>query len=186
MEEFTLEQDETVLLTVRRHWLVFTLELLPFAVGAFIPFLVAPLLGTLAASLPEGSVLPFTTSLSEPAVRLALGLWWLFLWVAAFTVFTRSYLDQWVITSTRVVNIGQEGFFHRRVESYLLVRIQDVSTEIQGLIPTLVGFGSVRIETAGDASRTFRMYGLPKPEAIRDLIIREIAKLHKVGSLPPL
>lgn len=186
MEEFTLEHGETVMLTVRRHWLVFTLELLPFALGAFIPFVVSPLLGALTASLPAGSVLPFTTSLAEPAVRLALGLWWLFLWVAAFTVFTRSYLDQWVITNTRVVNIRQEGFFHRRVESFLLARVQDVTTEIRGLIPTLVGFGSVRVETAGDASRMFRMYGLPNPEAIRDLIIREIAKLHKVGSLPPL
>lgn len=182
LEEFELEPGEAVMLTVRRHWLVFILELLPFAIAAIIPFLIPPAIAYLGANLPEGAVdRTFSLDLSQGTVRLTLGLWWLFLWTAAFTVFTRAYLDLWVVTSTRIANIKQEGFFHRRVESFLLTRVQDITTEVRGIIPTLLGFGSVRVETAGEASRTFRMKGLPDPEGIRDLIIREVALLHEKG-----
>jgi len=40
------------------------------------------------------------------------------------------------------------------------------------------------VETAGDASQHFLMNGIPAPEAIRDLILREIAALHPSTSAP--
>ena len=179
LEEFALEPGERVLLEIRRHWVVFALELLPFLIAALIPFLIPLLFGTLGERFQD---LDVSFSLSEPVVRLALGIWWLMVWASAFATFTRSYLDLWVVTTTRIANIRQEGFFDRRVESFLLARVQDVTTEVSGIIATLFGIGSVRVETAGNASRTFRMHGLPDPEAVRDLVIREVARINEAGT----
>ncbi len=183
IEEFDLEPGESVTRTARVHWLVFGLDMLPFAIAALLPFLVPPFVNYVAAHLPQGPYpVTFSIDLSESIVRLALGLWWLFLWTGAFTVFTRAHLNLWIVTSKRVVNIKQVGFFNRRVESFLLSHVQDITTEVRGLVPTIFGFGTVRVETAGEESRTFRMQGLPNPEAMRDLIIREIGLIHDTGA----
>lgn len=180
LEEFTLEPGEQVLMELRRHWIVFALEFLPFVIAALLPFLVPVLFAFAGAGLDSISNLKL--SFADPMTRLAVGIWWLLIWASAFASFTRSYLDLWIVTTTRIANIKQVAFFNRRVESFLLARVQDVTTEVSGIVSTLFGIGSVRVETAGGASRTFRMHGLPDPEAVRDLIIREVARINEAGT----
>lgn len=179
MEEFTLEPGESITLAVRKHWFVFTLELLPYFILALVPLFVLSFASGLIAANPSfASGVTGDLSLSNPLLRLALGLYWLVLWTGTFNTFTRYYLDQWVITTTRIVDIHQYGFFDRHVSSFLLGHVQDVTTDVNGLFPTLFGYGTLRVETAGDASQHFLMGGIPNPEGIRDLILREISALH--------
>ena len=53
-----------------------------------------------------------------------------------------------------------------------------MTTTIDGLFATLLDYGTVRAETAGEAADEFKMAGIPDPAGIRDLIMREIADLH--------
>ncbi|HVW71734.1 MAG TPA: PH domain-containing protein [Candidatus Paceibacterota bacterium] len=179
MEEFTLEPGESITLAVRKHWVVFTLELLPFVIVALVPLIILFFSSRLLAMDPSlASGLAGDLSLDNPYLRLGLGLFWLVIWTGAFNTFTRYYLDQWVITTSRIVDIHQFGFFDRHVSSFLLNHVQDVTTDVNGVFPTMFGYGTLRVETAGDASQHFLMGGIPNPEAIRDLILREIALLH--------
>ncbi len=175
MEEFELEPGERIITSVRKHWLVFLIEVLPFVLLALLPLAVEPLL----ARLPEGYVSTGAFDVSEPWTRLLLGSWWLFMWTGLFNAFTKFYLDVWVITTARIVDIHQHYFFKREVSSFLLVRVQDVTTEVSGVLETLIGFGTLRVETAGDSSKDFEIRGVPNPEGLRDLIMREIAEIHK-------
>lgn len=175
MEEFELEPGEMVITQVRQHGFVLFLRLLPFALLALIPLIVAPFLDLFRAATAGSAALAFAPL--APHVRFFLGLWWLFLWMGAFSVITKYFLTVWVITSHRIVDIEQLTFFSRKVSSFLLVRVQDVTTDVHGVLATLIGFGDINVETAG-ALEKFCMRGIRQPEHIRDLVMREVAKLH--------
>lgn len=184
MEEFELEPGEEIIRTVRQHSFVLFFKIVPYVVLAVVPFVIFAVLNVLLSFAP-GLALPgglsFTTASS--GVRFFLGLWWLILWMSLFTTLTKFFLTQWVITSTRIVDIRQYAFFNRSVSSFLLIRVQDITTEVSGLFGTLVGFGSLNVETAGRDER-FVMYGVSGPENVRDLIMGQVATLHADGSTP--
>lgn len=178
-EDFELEHGEHTRLSVRKHWLVFTVELLPYVFFALVPFFIQYGASMLAAANP--AFLPYADALSlgNPWVRLAFGLWWLLMWTGAFNTFTKYYLDVWIITTQRIIDVHQLGFFRRTVTSFLLSRVQDVTTSVHGFLPTVFHFGTLRVETAGDASENFAMDGIPRPEDLRNLILREVEDLRE-------
>jgi hypothetical protein len=182
MEEFELEPGEQVILSVRKHWLVFAVKLLPYATLALVPLALPFLFSVGIAALPDPSALASRApDLGAPWAKFALGLWWLLLWTGAFNTFTRYYLDVWVVTTTRIVDIRQIGFFRRHVSSFLLGHIQNVTTEVNGFLATLFDFGTIRVETAGQDEH-FLMRGVGEPGELRDLIMREVATFHEAGT----
>lgn len=183
MEEFQLDAGERVTRTVRKHWFVLLVSFIPFLLLAWLPTIVPGLLMKLSSASPDVLSLFGQLSFENPWFRLFLGLWWLLLWIGAFNAFTQYYLNHWVITTSRIVRIRQHGFFSREVSSFLLVKVQDVSTSVDGIFADLLGYGCVRVETAGDASRHFSMDGVEDPTGMRDLIMSEIAALHSTTSV---
>lgn len=175
MEEFELEPGEHITLVVRQHIFVLFLKLLPYALFAIAPFIIAPFFSMFVMRATD-SAAALSGDLSA-SFRFFIGIWWLFLWMAAFQVITKYFLTSWVITSHRIVDIEQIGFFRRKVSSFLLIRVQDVTTDVRGIFSTLLGFGDIHVETAGSHEK-FCMRGVHSPENLRDLIMREVAALH--------
>ena len=103
-----------------------------------------------------------------------LGGWWLLVATAAFNAFTRAYLNLWVLTNHRIVDIKQRRYFNRVVSSLLLGRVQDVTIDVEGVLESLLGFGDIHVQSAGTTER-FRMRGIPRPEAMRDIILKYVA-----------
>ncbi len=182
MEEFELEPGEQVIRSVRKHWFVFFASLLPFLLLAYVPVLIPKVAAWLSSVNPTSPLPIKDLSLDAPLMRLFTGLWWLILWIGAFNTFTQYFLNVWVITSQRIVDIHQYGFFDRQVSSFLLARVQDVTTSVDGFFADILGYGCVRVETAGNESKHFAMDGIRDPQAMRDLIMREIAALHPAGN----
>lgn len=172
------------MVSVRKHWFVFLIELLPFALMALFPLLLPILLSVLVTAAGTPGVDMTAVTFSNRWYRLGVGLAWLILWIGAFNRFTAYFLNRWIITNTRVVSIHQYGFFDRQVSSFLLVKVQDVTTTVGGIFATLLNYGTVRAETAGEAAACFKMTGIPDPTGIRDLIMREIADAHDAAARP--
>lgn len=162
MEGFELEPGESITLLVRRHWALLALRLLPDFFLAAAPYIL---------------LVSFTGAAPTPEARFLLGVWWLLIWIGAFSHLSRYYLNAWVITTSRIIDIRQPHFFVRDISSFLLDRVQDVTTSVDGLFATAVGFGTLSVETAGHTEK-FVMTGVPDPTAIRDLIMREVTALH--------
>lgn len=181
MEEFELEPGEQVIKRVRKHVFIIVIELIGYAFFAWLPSLIPAFLSAGATASPALTTLALNFSLENPWVRLTLGLWWLFVWIAAFSAFTRYILTQWIITTTRIVDIHQFGFFNRQVSSFLLNRVQDVTTDVDGFFSTILGFGTLNVETAGRDEK-FNMTNIAHPADLRDLIMREVAALHADGA----
>ena len=147
-----LNSGEEVICRARRHWFVIFLEFLFLLVMATAPALLQ-------------SFIPFLGGL----FFFAYSLWLVAVWILGFVAWTNFYLDVWIITNQRVIDIEQKGFFHREVASCHLEDVQDITTNIAGLIPTLLNYGDLRIQTAGE-SREFLLTLAARPDFVKQKI----------------
>jgi len=110
-----------------------------------------------------------------PLFLLLVSFYYLFVWVFFFFSFIDYYLDVWIITSERIIDIQQQGFFARTISEQRLYRVQDVTSEVHGFLPTILKYGNVYVQTAGHQQRFF-FHEVPNPDEIRDLIIKLVEK----------
>jgi hypothetical protein len=167
MQQFALEPGERIIRSARKHWFLFATGLLPYAILAVIPFAIPSMLRLTPAAVPALDALNTHRALWHGA----LGVWLLVVWTGAWGSFTRYFLNLWVLTNERIVDIKQFGYFNRKVSSLMLHRVQDVTTDVVGVIPSFLGIGGITVQSAG-AVDEFHMRGIPHPEEMRDLILR--------------
>lgn len=170
MREFELEPGEHVVLQARKHWFLFLAELLPYAILAILPFALPKLLLLAPPMAPYAALFDFST----PMARAVLGVWLLLAWTGAWGAFTRYFLNAWVLTNLRIVDIEQRRYFSREVSSLFLSRVQDITTEVVGVLPSLMGIGDIKVQSAG-ADVEFVMHGIPRPEQMRDVILKYVS-----------
>lgn len=153
-------EGEQIKVFFRKYWISF----LPTIIFCFFLLLI-PLITFL--------VLRFTNlGVSDFKNLLLLGFSSYILVVLAFflTTFIDYYLDVGIITDQRIVDIAQNGLFHRTVSEQDLIRIQDVKVKKQGIFQTFFDFGDVFIQTAGEAPN-FNFSSIPKPNEAAQVIL---------------
>lgn len=160
------QPDEKVLLVLHRHWAPFIKEIIRVLILALVPAML--LWGGLALSQTEID----RTSIVYASVILAGGLFYLFLGILLYGFWLDYYLDLFVVTNKRVVDIEQRGLLSRTVAEQPLNRIQDVTSEIEGLAAHVFKYGNVYIQTAGQKERFF-FEQVPNPE----IVVRTILSL---------
>lgn len=178
MEEVDLQPGEHVITSVRQHLFVLAFRLLPFLVLFFVPAFLEGAYRAFIAAVPGATELTGSGALAQ----FLTGAWWLFVWMGAFHTFTRFYLTVWIITNFRIVYIQQYSLFSRQVSSFLLLRVQDVTTDIHGIFATLIGFGKLHVDTAGH-DEEFAMHGIAHPQRVRDIIMDQVALLQHTNEL---
>lgn len=137
--------DEQILLIKRRHYLVILGLVFVIILLALVPIIVY-------------FGLPFILALPDTQIFISLllfisGLYYLFLSVISFSLFIDYYLDIWIITDQRIISIEQKGLFRRTVTELRYGQIQDITSDVSGLIATYFQFGNVRIQTAAEEER---------------------------------
>lgn len=156
------KDNEEIILIVRRHWfdifaqlfLVFFMVLLLIAGHTYIP-----------------SLFPFFQSSPMDDLFLFLeSLFAMMIWIVFFIIWIDYYFDVWFITDRRVIDIAQKGLFNRHVSELEHENIQDVTTEVVGVIPTFLNYGDVFVQTAAEKER-FVFRKVPNPYEIKDIII---------------
>lgn len=80
-----------------------------------------------------------------------------------------------IISNHRILNIIQKGFFSRKISEAELSRIQDVSSDIKGLLQTLFGFGDVTIRTASESVLTLK--NIAKPYDVQQALVRMLKEV---------
>lgn len=121
--------DEEVLYVFRKHPVVMRKGLI---FGMF---------GLLIGVIPSLFMLTYTSYF----IGLAGGM------VIGFLIFLPSWISWWfsvfIVTDQRLIQITQKGLFHRSVIDMGLAQIQMVNYEIAGLQETLLGFGTIMMQT---------------------------------------
>ncbi|MCG2700843.1 PH domain-containing protein [Candidatus Parcubacteria bacterium] len=128
----------------------------------------------------------FDNQIAYPFIVLLSSAYYLFIWLFFFFSFVDYYLDVWIITDERIIDVQQKGFFSRIIAEQRLYRIQDVTSEVHGFFPTILKYGEVHIQTAG-AKQRFLFHEIPHPEDVRNMIIKlaERSKKKHEGRVNP-
>lgn len=168
-----LQADEQILAQTRKHWITFLRD-----AGSTLGIGIAPffLLGLMT--------LPNTFDLDNTTYLIALGfaeiLWTLVVWMALVVIWTNYYLDLWIITNRRVINVNQIGLFERSVTTWQFENIQEITTETKNPIQAFFNFGLIHIRTASHTGDHARMEGIPHPDEISTLMLKQMEKYRKL------
>lgn len=106
------------------------------------------------------------------AIGVLLGsIYYLGIYLFFYVQFLDYYLDIWIVTNDRIVDIEQNGLFSRVITELDLFRVQDITTNIHGFFPTLFHYGDLIIKTASTNTHiVFRK--VPNPNDLREKIIQ--------------
>ncbi|MFA6306723.1 MAG: PH domain-containing protein [Patescibacteria group bacterium] len=156
--------DEKIIKILRKDGFILLTKLILTAALIGLPALVGFLMLNLYANLLLGEI-------SLPLIALAVSGYVLFIWLFFFFSFIDYYLDIWIITDQRIIDVRQEGFFSRTVAELKLFQVQDVTSELKGFFQFIFRFGDVHVQTAGEVQR-FAFRQIDNPEEIRNIIIK--------------
>ena len=154
--------DEKIFIVVRQHWIVLAGKLIIWFIFAAALVLFRRYGQAYLPGLFEGDIGTVTT--------LFLQIYSLFLVLALFLIWLLYYLNIQVITDRRIVDIDQVGLFSHVVSELHIAKIEDVTSETNGVFGTLFSFGMVFVQTAGTIER-FEFDNVPDPEKIEILIL---------------
>lgn len=156
-------ENEQIHAVLHRHW--FNIASHFFMLGLSLLFIIFSF--ALSPSILKATGI----SLGNPAL-----LWFfittlaLFFWIYIFFVWLDYYFDVWVITNERIINIEQKSLFTRVISEVTLTRVQDVTAKIDGFFPTLLDFGDIMVQTAGE-EKHFHFRNVPRPEEHKEAIM---------------
>ncbi|OGY45724.1 MAG: hypothetical protein A3J65_02065 [Candidatus Buchananbacteria bacterium RIFCSPHIGHO2_02_FULL_45_11b] len=169
------QEGEKIILLLRRHPLTIFLKILLWATAAVLPLIFYYLLGGVLAGW-------FSHELFTPILVLFTSIFYLYVWLFMFFSFVDYYLDVWIVTNERIINIEMKGLFSRTSSEQKLYRVQDVTSEIKGFFATVFNFGTVYIQTAGEQQR-FIFKQVPHPDQVAkkiNTLVEENKKFHKI------
>ena len=75
-----------------------------------------------------------------------------------------------IVTDRNITQILQYGLFNRKVSQLNLVNVEDVTSTQNGIIPTMFGYGELKIETAGEQVN-FHFTYCPNPGYFAKIIL---------------
>lgn len=186
----SLRQNEKIYLIKRRHRVVLMKSLFP----ELLIFSVTIILTVIFFFIPLPSwpswLIKFIPFLLEFETRYLLlfflSLLLLVIWTIIFLIVTNYYLDCWIVTNERTIHTELRGLFSRISSSVNHDKIQDITVDIKGFFPTILRFGDLYIQTAGEF-REFIFKQIPDPYKTRKTIFKAqrefLKKMKKNGIL---
>ena len=155
---------ETPMIFLRGHWILVLKILFITLIALAAPTAVLWLFSYTAPALlraPAGNAI----------VTVFLSIYYLATVSFFFQEFIDYYLDTWIVTTERVIDINQRGLFNRTAAEMHIALVQDATTEVRGMLGTFLDYGHVFVQTAGEEKR-FEFKNVPHPEEVRNAILR--------------
>ncbi len=155
-----LKEDEEAIRVIRRYPLSFSFKII---------------LAVILIALPFFLMYPLFQWRSWGLIIFALLL--LIAFGYSLRVLVVWYFNVFIITSRRVIDIDQRGFFDRTVSGVDYSRIRDVAFHTKGLLQTIFHYGTVLIEIAGTNVR-LEIRNIKNPQEVQE-IINNLAKFSR-------
>ncbi len=149
---------------LRRHPITFVPILFLFIILILVPVVIYFLINNLFPQLLTGEI-------AYPILVLFASLYCLSIYLFFYAQFIDFYLDLWIVTNDRIVDIEQHGLFSRTTSELDLYRIQDVTVNVNGFFPTIFKFGNVTVKTASSNSDII-FKNIPNPNQVRQGLIQ--------------
>jgi hypothetical protein len=141
--------DEEILLVLRPHWFTNISWILTTILLLILPVFLLPSIAGFAANYR------FITTL----------FYFLLVFIFAFEKFLSWYFNVFIITDERVIDIDFNNLIVKKFSEAKISMIQDVTSKVVGLFPTMFNYGGVLIQTAAEITEiTFE--NVPNPEKV--------------------
>lgn len=154
--------NEQIFLVVREHWVHLLLKVLVWVFFAFLLVLFNRFAHTYIPNIFEGTLGQITLLFTQVYLLL--------LTLSLFLIFVFYYLSIQIITSLRVVDVSQEGLFSHTVSELHIDKIEDATSQVNGILGTIFNYGGVYVQTAGTVER-FEFHNVPNPAGIEKLVL---------------
>lgn len=159
-----MQPGEQVLCDVKRH----PIGIIGSYVGAFLGI---ALIVVLAALLVPKLAEQYTGTANVQAIGYGVAaILGIFIIVALFISTVVYWQNRWVVTSDSITQISQRSLFGRQVSQLSMNNLEDVTVDQHGIFPTMFGYGTLKVETAGERSKFFFTY-CPKPNDVARQIL---------------
>lgn len=160
---FNKKGYEKVEYIIRRHWVTFIPIIIFLILLALLPVGVYWLIANVLNNYLQNPIY-------YAAGVLLASIYYLSVILFFYTYFTEFHLDLWLITNDRLLDIQQKTLFARTVSEVDLYQIQDVTSEVHGIVASLFNYGNIILQTAGAVPKfTFR--NIADPHKLRQEIL---------------
>jgi len=165
LNELIKKKDyEEVLHVLRRHPITFFPQIIFLMVIFIAPFILFSIFQILNPNLLNNTFI-------YTLLIFVFGIFYLLSILIFYIHFIDYYLDVWIVTNDRIIDIEQFGLFSRTVSEVDLFRIQDVTSTVHGIFPTFFNYGDLHIKTASsNIDVIFRK--IKDPNIIREQLIK--------------
>jgi len=174
--------NEKILMVIRKHVIVYIRIIM-----AFLLTVIAPLLIFLSIWF---KYYPFYVN---PNLGVTIGLvacmYILFGLLFACIAWINEQFDLFILTNERLIDMTQVTLLKRTVASTPLRRIQDATSDISGVLPTILNYGNLEIQTAAGEASLFEIDRVPDPAFLARTILnyaRESREKANITSPPEL
>jgi uncharacterized membrane protein YdbT with pleckstrin-like domain len=172
-QESLFKEDEIILVKVRKHFIVYIEDFLLHSFGCILFSLALFFFSTLVPTLHS--------ALSSSTELILLAFLLLF-WTSFFYGWTKNYLDVWYVTNQHIITVNQKQLFEREKAFMELARIQDVFFEQNSFLATFLGYGKLRVQSAG-TNQEFVIEYVRNVEAVTHRIMDLRDEIHKTGAI---
>lgn len=161
-----LSPEEKILLVLHRHWIVMLGKLFLGALLLLLPVVIAPIISFFEIPAWGEGIIEF------------LAVNYLMVIIAIMFIFWMDYyLDVWIITTHRIIDIEQKNLFHREISEFMLDKVQDITVEIPNMLATFLKYGNIVVQTAGE--RSFSIKQIPHLYKAKNIILEYAQKKHE-------
>ncbi len=161
----TQDQEETVILLLRRHWVTN----IPWMFLSFV-FIFAPVV---LSSFPLLSFLPGNYQV------MAVIMWYLLAMMFVFEHVLSWYFNIYIVTNLHITDITMSSLLSKTSTEAHLEDIQSVKTKVTGVFGSLFNFGDVIIETAAE-HQSILFSSVPNPDFVAERI-QDLQELTQSG-----
>lgn len=175
------EPNEEVAMIIRKHWVAVVGHIFIYFFAVLIPIAIHLILYYFFF------IDIFTDFTFSPLFILVFSLYYIFWCLLFLKGWIDYYMDAWIITNQRLIDIEQTGFFHNTVAELRLDKIQDLVVEIKGFLPSMMRYGTIRVQTASNV-QLFALKEIPNPEEVSNVILRLQNQTSSLSAhpVPPL
>ena len=149
---YKLDNGERFIIIIRKHLITLALPISKIIISITVIALIYEKL----AEFELGSKIALTWIIAS----ILYGVYEIIVW----------YLDCYIITDKKIIDIDQKGIFKRIVAEVDIENIQEVVYEVSGPLETLFNYGTVKVKMAGGGM--IGMEQISNPAGIKDLIAR--------------
>ncbi len=115
----------------------------------------------------------FLDNMSGQTYRLFLACVVLAIALAALILFVATYIyrqSRLIVSDKSLIQIIQRGLFIRKISRLSMSNVQDVTAEHSGILQTILGYGTLTVETAGEEDNFVFPY-CPSPDTYSERIL---------------